>query len=364
MNGFASTIQVRKVSGRNWTGDAWVGVVSPGFEINDAGFQQRADRIATGGAIRYNQRQPGRIFRTWSVGLVQNHTVNYDRDWIEKILRPSGSATLLNYWDISFQGSFDRDRFDDRLTRGGPLALKPRSWTSSTEVESDTRKPVTVSLRFGAGGDRVGSRSRSVDVGINLRTSPRWNLSFGPELTRVRQDAQYVTAVTDASAVDTFGARYIFAPLRQTEVSLVTRLNYTFTPDLTLEMYLQPLVSNGVYGTPKEFLTPSAYRFGTYGVDVGTMTKDGTRYTVDPDGAGPLASFGVSDRSFTTRSLRGNTVLRWEYRPGSTMYVVWQQERLNPARLDDFRVGNALGSLLDADGKNVFVVKWSYRFNP
>ncbi len=364
MAGYASTVQIRKTSGRNWTGDFWVGLISPGFEINDAGFQQRADRVATGGALRYAQRQPGRIFRTWTVGMVQNHTLNYDGDWIEKILRPSGSATFLNYWDISFQSTFDRDRFDDRLTRGGPLALKPRSWTTSTEVESDTRKPVTVSVRFGAAGDRVGSRTRSVDLGVNVRTSPRWNLSFGPEITRVRQDAQYVTAVTDAAATSTFGSRYIFAPLRQTEVSLVTRVNYTFTPDLTLEMYLQPLVSNGIYGAPKEFLTPSAYQFATYGVDKGTMSKADGRYTVDPDGAGPAATFGVNDRSFTTRSLRGNAVVRWEYRPGSTIFLVWQQERLNPLRMDDFRVRNALGSLLDAGGSNVLVLKWSYRFNP
>jgi len=162
----------------------------------------------------------------------------------------------------------------------------------------------------------------------------------------------------------TFGSRYIFAPLEQTELSLVTRVNYTFTPDLSLEMYLQPLVSNGAYGTPKEFQTPSRYDFAVYGSDIGTLARSDDRYTVDPDADGPAGSFNVADRTFTTRSLRGNAVLRWEYRPGSTLYLVWQQERLNPDRMTDFQVGRALGTLFDRDSDNVLVLKWSYRFNP
>ena len=130
MSGYASTIQLRKQSGLHWTGDAWVGVISPGFEINDAGFLQRGDRVATGGAIRYSQRSPSLIFRSWTVNLVQNHTRNYDGDWIEKILRPSAQVTFLNYWDFDFSGNFDREHKDDRLTRGGPLAIKPRSWST------------------------------------------------------------------------------------------------------------------------------------------------------------------------------------------------------------------------------------------
>jgi hypothetical protein len=203
-----------------------------------------------------------------------------------------------------------------------------------------------------------------VNVALDVRTSPRWNLSFGPALTRIRQDAQYVTSVADSLMTATAGRRYIFAGLDQTEVSLVTRLNYTFTPDLTFEMYLQPLVSNAAYGTPKEFLLPSGYAFGTYGGDYGTIAKGGAAYAIDPDADGPASPFTVTDPSFTTRSVRGNAVLRWEYRPGSTMYLVWQQERLNPTLIPDFRVGPALRSLFDAASNHVLVLKWSYRFNP
>ncbi len=141
----------------------------------------------------------------------------------------------------------------------------------------------------------------------------------------------------------TYGARYIFSRLDQTEVSLVTRLNYTFTPDLSFELYAQPLVSNGDYGTPREFQRPREYDFKTYGEDIGTISQSDNRYLIDPDGEGPARSFTVTDRSFTTRSLRGNAVLRWEYRPGSTLYVVWQQDRLNDEPMTDFEARRAFG---------------------
>ena len=150
----------------------------------------------------------------------------------------------------------------------------------------------------------------------------------------------------------------------QKELSLVTRLNYTFTPTISLEMYTQPLVSNGAYGAPKQFQRPLAYEFTQYGTDLGTIARTGTGYTVDPDGAGPLNPFPVPDRSFTTRSLRGNAVLRWEYRAGSTFFLVWQQDRLNQDVIADFGVGRAFGDVFTGKANNVIVVKWSYWINP
>ena len=364
LGGYAGTVQLRKQSGLHWMGDVWVAAVSPGYEINDIGFLQRADRVATGGALRYAERLPGRHLRTWSLGIVQNHTINYDGAWIEKVYRVNAQAMLLNYWNFSAGGNYERERMDDRLTRGGPLASKPASWTARIGVDTDPRKPVSVNVNVDGGGDRAGSWSRGVAAMLGVRTSPRWNLSFGPYVSRLRQHAQYVTSVADPLMTATFGSRYIFAELNQTEISLVTRLNYTFTPNLTFEMYLQPLVSNGLYGAPSEFQTPSRYRFDAYGATLGTLAKDGSTYTIDPDRFGPAASFSVTDPSFTTRSVRGNAVLRWEYRPGSTLYLVWQQERLNGTRMPDFEIGRALGSLFNASSDHVIVLKWSYRFNP
>jgi hypothetical protein len=339
MSGLAGTVQLRKAAGLHWTSDSWVQFVSPGYEINDIGFLQRADRRAFGHGIIYNQRSPGRILRDWRLVNYINYAENFDRNVIDYFYRTQLVMTHLSYWQADLNVIYDPKRTDDRLTRGGPLAMRPATWTYRAVGRSDVRKPIIATGEASLLQDRAGTRVAAAQATLDLRTSPRWNLSVGPRFTHVLQDAQYVTAVADAAATATSGRRYIFAPLDQTEVSIVTRLNVTFTPDLSLEMYTQPLASQGRYGSPKEFLAPSAYEFAPYG------------------GA-------VPDRSFTTRSLRGNAVLRWEYRPGSTFYLVWQQDRLNSEYMSDYSIGRAFGDVFNGRANNVIAVKWTYWINP
>ena len=167
----------------------------------------------------------------------------------------------------------------------------------------------------------------------------------------------------------------MFAPLHQTTVSLETRLNVTFSPTLTLQVYAQPLVSSGDYGDLTEFLEPSTHRFATYGEDIGTSVRqdDGT-YLIDPDGPGPAEEFTVSDRSFNFRSLIGNAVLRWEWSPGSTLFLVWQQSRADRIRasefdetgaggIGDFDLGYDTRELFGLDSDNIFLVKVNYWLN-
>jgi hypothetical protein len=364
LDGYAGTVQIRKPAGVNWTGDLWLGTISPGFEINDLGFQQRADQTATGGLLRYTQRQPGSVLRSWTLNASQNFARNRDGAFIQKIVRSGGSATFLSYWTVDLLGIHELERLDDRFTRGGPLARRPPASSVRLGVGSDPRKGLIGNATLQVQRDGAGGRTSTAQTTAAIRTLPQWNLTVGPRYQFVREDAQYVTTILDPSMTSTHGRRYVFAPLEQRELSLVTRLNWTFTPDLSFEMYAQPLVSHADYGAPKEFRTPSGYEFAVYGSDVGSITRAGDAFTVDPDGDGPVQPFQVPDRSFTRRSIRGNGVLRWEYRPGSTFYVVWQQDRTNAERLDDFHAGRAAASVFDAPAHNVFVLKWTYWFNP
>jgi hypothetical protein len=363
LGGLAGTLQLRKTAGLHWRSDTWVQMISPGFEINDIGFLQRADRRGFGQSVWYWERTPGRVLREWRLINSVAYARNFGGDVIDHQYRSQLQLTYLSYWELELTGQYEPRRVDDRFTRGGPLERRPAMWNYSVSLQSDPRKPVFGQAEADMTADRAGSYERSLGVTVNIRTSPRWNASFGPRLTRGFQDAQYVTAVEDATMTATGGTRYVFAPLRQTELSLVTRVNYTFTPDLSFELYLQPLVANGRYGAPKEFQRPSGYEFLEYGRDLGVAERLGAEYIVDPDGAGSAQPFLVPDATFTTRSLRGNAVLRWEYRPGSTLYVVWQQDRLNEDVMPNFGVGRALGSLFGTGANNTLVVKWTYWLN-
>ena len=184
---------------------------------------------------------------------------------------------------------------------------------------------------------------------------------LGPSYTLSHITGQYVRSVADPIATDTYGTRYVFADLHQSTLALDTRVDWTFTTDVSLQLYAQPFVSAGRYYDFKEFLRPRQYSFGIYGVDKGTISRgaDGV-YTVDPDGAGPSPSFQFGDPAFNIRNLRGNAVLRWEYRPGSALFVVWQQQRSEFEPFGDFSARRDVDAIFRTVPTNVFLVKATY----
>jgi hypothetical protein len=141
-----------------------------------------------------------------------------------------------------------------------------------------------------------------------------------------------------------------------------TRVNWTFTPHLSLQLYAQPFLSAGDYSRFKELRRPRTWGWDVYGKDVGTLTTSADGYFVDPDGDGPAPEFTLPNPDFDIRSLRGNAVLRWEYRPGSTLYLVWQQRRLDRQPVGEFRFSDDLAALGHTRPENVFALKVSYRW--
>jgi hypothetical protein len=364
LSGMSGQVQLNKPTGVHWSGNAAYAVISPGYEINDIGFQQRVDRRGFSGRLTYSERTPGRFLRSSNFSLYPNLFQNYDGDWLDKGLRLQTNLQHLSYWGVETKVEYVAERIDDRLTRGGPAALQPAGWNLEATLNSDTRRPISGAFTVFTRPETSGSRSDGIVAQLDYQASRRWSMSLVPRLDWNRREAQYVDTISDPTATATYRRRYVFAPLRQTEASVEARLNYAFSSDLSLELYTQALVSDAAYGLPQEFLQPRAFRFATYGRDAGTVSRSGATYRVDPDGPGPAAAFEFDDPSFTSRSLRVNAVLRWEFRPGSVLYAVWLQERLNPLQMEDFSFGRATGTVFDAPARNGFAVKVSYWFNP
>jgi hypothetical protein len=346
--------------------------MSPGFEVNDLGFHSRTDRLVVDTNLRYQETVPGRIMRSWNVSAGPDAVWNYAGDRIFTEVNFAGSWTFNNYWPGGIQLSYRPPTSDDRLTRGGPIARTPSRFSGSINHSNNRGRPNVVQANYRWGRDDAGSWDREGSVNVTIRRS-NWELLFGPRLTREHAAAQYVTAISDPFATTTFGRRYVFADLDQTTLSMDARLNVTFTPRLSFELYTQPFVSSGDYGTLKEFRAPRTFDFLRYGQDAGTIADQGSgRYRVDPDGSGPAAAFSVANRDFNHFSLLGNAVLRWEWRPGSTLYLVWQQSRTqeidatDATRSDvgDFDLSRDAGELFRIRPDNIFQVKVSYWLNP
>ena len=333
--------------------------VSPGFEMNDMGFHGRMDYRTYSDLIGYQSSRAGRVFRSYNAFAYSNHAWNTDDDVIFRAYAARAQGTFNSFWWGSVGGGFAPAFYHDRLTRGGPIALVPRSWNVQGDLASDSRKPVVVSAGARYNVDASGAWTANSYAGIDSRPTSSIRVRLEPGLNVQRSRSQWIRNVDDATATATYGRRHVFADLRQVTLSLDTRIEWTLTSKLSLQTYLQPFVSAGRFSRYKEFEQRGTFDFAVYGSDRGTIARDPatSRFTVDPDGAGPAASFTFRDPTFNVRSLRGNAVLRWEYRPGSALFLVWQQERSDFAPIGDFEVGRDVGAIFRTVPTNILLLK-------
>jgi len=335
--------------------------VSPGFEINDAGFQSSVDYRAVSSLIGYQNQTPGKLLRNYFLYAFSNQTWNFGNSLLYNGSAIAANATGNNLWNYHASLTAVSRAYDERLTRGGPLVKLPSGFSGNLGVTSDSRWPVVTSLSLYGSHDASGASQLTTSLGFDGRPTSYIHVNVAPTLSNLRSTDQYVRTVTDANAAATYGARYVFADLHQTTLSLDTRVDWTFTPTLTLQLYAQPFVSAGRYTSLKQLEQPRTYDFAVYGKDAGTSSFSNGVYTIDPDGAGPSSSFSVGDPNFNLRALHGDAVLRWEYRPGSELFFVWQQERsgFDPS-VSDFQFGRDAGAIFRAQPTNVFLVKATY----
>ena len=359
LGGHMSELAVQKRG--NVNGSVDFKQVSPGFEVNDVGFQQRVDYRSVTGGTGYNQFDAGEVLRSWNVFAGHSYAWNFGGDRIWQNHFGEGGVTFNNLWYAGLYGGYRPGAYDDRLTRGGPLARVPTSRDVGTYGGSDSRKTVSANWNGGVASNAAGGRSSRGSITVSVRPSSSVLVSVGPSVNRDFSINQYVTrSAPDSLATATLGRRYLFADLRQTTVSADTRVDWTFTPRLSLQLFAQPFVSAGRYARFKELRAAGSGAFDVYGRDVGTVARDTAGVIVDPDGAGAAAPIRVGTPDFNVRSLRGNAVVRWEYRPGSALFFVWQQQRSGAEPFGDFALRRDAGALFREPATNVFLVKATF----
>ena len=374
LGGYYAMVDLAKQAGA-FGAKVAMAAASPGYEVNDMGFQSASDRLILDTNFSFNHPDPGRILRSWDVRGSPDAVWNYAGDMVWAEVNGNVNVQFLNYWSLGGRLAYNPKHDDDRLTRGGPMARTPSRLAGDMNVRSDGRRNTTGRLSYRWATESDDSWDRSVSFDLTLNPSDRWRIQLGPSYNRRHTSAQYVTSVADVLADQTFGRRYIFGGLNQSTASLRTTVNVTFTPLLSLQLYVEPFISTGNYREMKELERPGTFNFLEYGADIGTVTQDpGGSYAIDPDGAGAAAPFNVSDRDFSYRSLIGNAVLRWEWRPGSTLFLVWQQSRVNSLRGDGlagtdpwiggFDLNRDVGDMFSTPADNIFVIKVNYWLNP
>ena len=360
LSGYAGQVALTKTNG-NWAGNLAYQEKSPGYETNDIGFTGTVGRRGISTDIHYYEPKPGRIFRSWTLGLLSGNDWNYDGDHTTSYLGSIQNFTFRNFWRLNTNIFHNFPSYDDQLTRGGPIARLPYRTNVNLSLDSDDRGIVSVGVEGSInwnGGDGYG---RTIGVSAAVQPAPNVRVSFEPSFSRFHNVSQFVRGVIDPEATATFGRRAVFATVDQRELALDTRLAWTFSPKLSLQLYLQPLVSSGDFSDYKEFRTPGTFDFDVYGRDRGTIAQnpDGS-FDVDPDGAGAATPFTVPEQNFNFRSLLANVVFRWEYRPGSTLFVVWQQSRSGIENVGNFDFNRDFDAVFSNPATNVLAVKMTY----
>lgn len=384
-------LQFQKLSGEHWTGSLWAGRRLPGFDVNDLGFSNTTERLNAGGRITYREREPGTHFQGYRFQLF-----GY-RDWRNSVLKDrfsmsawdearkdglvalSADFTLRNWWRVAMEVEHEPEVLSDVLARGGPLMVDPGSRSVSASWNTDRRNAVTWGASMEVERGSRGGKSASVGLDLDFRPAGGVSVSLGPEYSRERNPVQYVATLQDAGFEATYGSRYIFAEIEREEVSLDTRLDVVFSPTLSLRLFAQPLLSAGDFTRYRQLAQPSTFDFLEFpegrpdGRDsmVGDGSPDGLRCVGGPlcrrdgqvyldfsgDGV-PDAAF--ADQSFTVRSLRGSAVVRWEYRPGSRIYLAWQQSRQDRIPFGTLEMDRDVRGVFSAPGEHFFMVKLDY----
>jgi hypothetical protein len=221
-----------------------------------------------------------------------------------------------------------------------------------------------VSFDAGGGSDsnEFGGWSHNGNVSISLKPLSSLTISTGPQLNRSRNVAQYIQTETDPAAAATYGHRYVFGTIDQTQLTLTTRVNFVLTRRASLQVFMQPLLATGAYSGFKELAAPNTFDFLRYGAAGSAIAYDPLSrvYSVRPDAGSAEGVFTFENPDFNFKSLRANAVFRWEFRPGSTLYAVWTSERQDFSRPGIFHFGRDLSSLLRAPSNDVVLVKLAY----
>jgi hypothetical protein len=358
LEGFAGQIEFGKIGGGDYRFLAAVDTRSPGFEVNDLGFQRQADRTIQ---VLWGQRRwtkPGKVFRDVRVNLNQWSGWTYGGEGLGVGGNVNAHFTFLNYWSTGFGVNRNFQGLSTGGLRGGPAILEPGNWNGWGYLETDSRKAIRLGVQA-FGWTQPASGSTSFGTSVDLRWRPLANLDFtaSPTFNKTHDNWQYV------DTQDALGnTHYVFADLRQTALGMQLRGNLTFLPTLSLQLYVEPFIASGAYAGYKEVSNPRAAeytdRFAPYAASQLATDADGNVLVdLNRDGATDLA---LDNPNFRYLSLRGNAVLRWEYRRGSTLFLVWQHGREDSSHQGTFNLRQGLDQLFAAPATNTLLVKINY----
>ena len=345
LSGDAEELQISKVGGAHLLGQTGYQRRSAGFEVNDLGYLQRADQQSWNTWIGYFDRHERALYQRfqWNFNWWQYWTTAGLPE--ERAFNTNTHTTFRNTWSFHTGATWGQlgETYCYSCARGGPAVRQDSYLAPWAGLNGDDRKAIVpyfwVNYWRGDGG-----RSHSINLmpEVDFKLASRVTAAIIPNYTRTSNAVQPLGPKTIAGDTTTY---YLFAHLEQKQLGVTMRFTYPFTASATLQVYAQPFVSKGTYSNVQRLsATPRAADFAS-------------RYNPDPVAADNPGGFNY-------KQFRSNVVFRWEYRAGSTLFLVWSQGRQNSTGAEGtqgFR--GDLSDLFGLQPDNSFLVKLSYWIN-
>ena len=330
ISGSAGKLEYAKVGGEHWLWSLDVDFTSNHYNINDVGFFLRPKDFGSFATIKYKEDVPAKIVRNYVVGLSLHERRIFDGINIDRAAGVNAELLFTNYWRVHGSFSYDAGMYDDRETRGNGLYRKPGNFSANGELETDEREPVIVRIEPSVDFDERSNRQFGTAIGVTVRPLSWMDYTLSTNLKKVRNREAWIENIDGGNVVYS-----IFGDRNTDEYDFTVRSTITFTRDLTLQLYGQVFLAKGHYENSRLLVGTS--EFTLYPI------------TDNPD---------FNEQSFNT-----NVVLRWEYLPGSTLFLVWSQARRdgNGNYYTSFR--HDLDNTFQIPPSNVLLLKVSYWFS-
>jgi len=245
--------------------------------------------------------------------------------------------------------------------RGGPMMSIPGVKSIWYFIESDNRKKISVKYQGVHVRSNFGSASMDQYAPI-IRYQPinTLDFSFEPSYTSNKNEIQYVD---DQSFLNE--KRYILGSLNQHILSFSARININIRPNLTIQYWGQPFITAGKYTKLKMVTQPVAKnyrdRFSEYSPSQISSLNSDNFYQIDENRDGKM-DYLFENPNFNFNEFLSNLVLRWEYLPGSSLYLVWSQNRRYEATSGDLDFSHDVNRLYNFEKpNNTLLIKLSYR---
>ncbi|WP_026776504.1 DUF5916 domain-containing protein [Polaribacter sp. Hel_I_88] len=359
LTGTGGRLEMGKNGGGNWRFNGGVIWRSPELELNDVGFLRRTDEIIQFGNLRYLWQVPTDVYRNINVRFEQNSFYDFQGNLNQVGFEVQGNVNWINNWSTEIGYGKDTNLYDNFFLRGGPRFRGPNRGFAYLFLNSDNSRMFSFTLGYSNrhSQENVTTRDRFV-IRTNYQPFDAFSMSLNIEYANLYDATQYVTQTAFNDE-----ARYVLGNIQNQTLTTTLRLNYSFTPNISLQFYGQPFISNGRFTDLNYVINPVGKsindRISIY--DTNQITTQNDNYLIDENRDG-ITDYSFSNPDFSFVQLQTNLVARWEYIPGSELFFVWARGSVGNVNPINDLVDSVSNQVFNEPANDTFLIKATYRF--